>query len=86
MPMVAERKNIKTSNNVTLLVIVGWSDTALTPNLMKEHGSTVGQADKKEKGKAQLCSLAPILSDYVGVFYAIFDSNILFLKEYLCVD
>lgn len=64
MPMVAEKKNIKTSNNVTLLVIVGWSDTALTPNLMKEHEPTVGQAGKKEKGKAQLCSLALVLSRY----------------------
>ena len=56
--MVAEKKNIKTSNNVTLFVIVGWSDTALTPYVMKEHGETVGQAWKKEKGKRQLCSLA----------------------------
>ena len=58
MPMVAEKKNIKTSNNVTLFVIVGWSDTALTPYVMKEYVVTVGQACKKEKGKWQLCSLA----------------------------
>lgn len=58
MPMVAEKKNIKTSNNVTLFVIVGWSDTALTPYVMKEHVATVGQARKKEKGKWQLCSFA----------------------------
>lgn len=59
MPILAEKKNIKSNSKVTLFVIVGWSDTALTPVLMKEHRSTVGQARKKEKGERQLCSLTP---------------------------
>ena len=77
--MVAEKKNIKTSNNVTLFVIVGWSDTALTPYVMKEYVVTVGQACKKEKGKWQLCSLA-----LVKTLLSVGSSNVYVYKVNVC--